>query len=66
MKILQYQCPALKEVCTVHCACGCQFEFEKTDPCIEMQLDKWDNAHYYIRCPECGNRFHLRNSFFLK
>jgi hypothetical protein len=68
MKILQHapKRNSYQKVCTISCACGCRFEFGPDDPLIEHQLDKWDRTYSFIKCPECGNKFHLKPSFFYK
>lgn len=66
MRILQHapKKTDVEIVCTISCACGCKFEFGPNDPLIEEHLDKWDNTNHYIKCPDCGNSFHLRPCFF--
>ena len=68
MKILQHapKKTEAEKVCTISCACGCRFEFDSDDPLIERQLDKWDRTCSFIKCPECGNKFYLKPSFFCK
>lgn len=63
MKILQHghKSPETEKVCTIYCACGCRFQFGNKDPLIEE-----DNIYHFIKCPDCGNRFRLKLTFFLE
>lgn len=66
MKILQHapKKTNIERIYIISCSCGCKFEFSSNDPLIEGRLDKWDNIHRYIKCPDCENIIHLSPSFF--
>ena len=50
-------------ICEVDCACGCIFTFTKDEPLIQCETYPSGFKRYFICCPECGNAFHLRESF---
>ena len=67
MRILEHrlQQKLIPKTITVHCKCGCLFEFENDDPAIVLYLSPWgDNECFKIRCPECGEYNHLNNEDF--
>lgn len=54
-----------ERVCTISCACGCEFQFTKDDPCILTKIYPNGRKHRFTVCPECGNIFPIKGSFFL-
>ena len=70
MKILQHgrmtKLMPKQSVCKAYCTCGCIFSFTKDEPLIQYKIYPNGAKHYYIHCPECGNIFHIRGSFFLQ
>lgn len=44
----------------VHCACGCEYEAEKTDGMIRTSLCPNGQTTFSVRCPECGDEYRHR------